>query len=341
MKKLKYLLFILPFLFISNVRALDYTHINRFAGIDSTKSTGNFIDANSDVIGSMYFQVPKSQAYSYLTLTYCSGTDLINPDVAPNVYISSSVYHVDTRQYCHTNYGNVTGTIKINYFSVKNWYYNDESAYLDISYSYFHNSDTRYSNAFQFLGLQSSTSQDVSIGILTYLKSQSSNQDYSTILNDIKNNQNNYTNELNQVENAINSSNGKLDTVNDNLSNLNDNLTSNDTSDASSEADNFFSGFETDTFGLTSIITAPLNLIGSITSSTCSPLPLKVPFLSKNNTLNLPCFKSIYEEHFGSFLTIYQTITFGLVAYWVCVKIFNLVKDFKNPDHDEIEVLDL
>lgn len=50
---------------------------------------------------------------------------------------------------------------------------------------------------------------------------------------------------------------------------------------------------------------------------------------------------TIYSNHFGSFLSIYQMITFGIVAYWVCVRIFNLVKDFKNPDHDEIEVLDL
>ena len=113
------------------------------------------------------------------------------------------------------------------------------------------------------------------------------------------------------------------------------------TDEATSKAGEFFSGFETNTFGLTSIITAPLNLIGSITSSTCSSLGLTIPFIQKNNTLKLPCLSSIYQEHFGAFLTIYQTITFGIVAYWVCVRVFALVKDFKNPDHDEIEVLDL
>jgi len=116
-------------------------------------------------------------------------------------------------------------------------------------------------------------------------------------------------------------------------------LKDDNTTEASNEASEFFSGFETDTFGLTSIITAPLNLIGSITSSSCSPLGLEVPF--SNSTLNLPCMTSIYERYFGSFLDVYQTITFGIIAYWVCVKIFALVKDFKNPDHDEIEVMDL
>ena len=117
-------------------------------------------------------------------------------------------------------------------------------------------------------------------------------------------------------------------------------MTDDDVEDSTNKANEFFSGFTTDTFGLTSIITAPLTLIGSITSSTCSPLGLKVPFLD-NKTLNLPCMSSIYQQHFGSFLTIYQTITFGMVAYWVCVRIFALVKDFKNPDNDKVEVLDL
>ena len=120
---------------------------------------------------------------------------------------------------------------------------------------------------------------------------------------------------------------------------LNDSLNNSDSSGATSDASEFFSGFTTDTFGLTSIITAPLNLIGSITSSTCTPLGLPLPYVNK--TIELPCMSSIYSQYFGSFFTLYQTITFGIIAYWVCVRIFNLVKDFKNPDHDEIEVLDL
>lgn len=131
----------------------------------------------------------------------------------------------------------------------------------------------------------------------------------------------------------------KLDEQTNAVNNLNDSLNNSDSSGATSEASEFFSGFTTDTFGLTSIITAPLNLIGSITSSTCTPLGLPLPYVNK--TLELPCMSSIYSEYFGSFFTLYQTITFGIIAYWVCVRIFNLVKDFKNPDHDEIEVLDL
>lgn len=140
-------------------------------------------------------------------------------------------------------------------------------------------------------------------------------------------------------KNKIDDTNNKLDQTNQQLGDLNSNITNSDSSEATNSAGNFFSGFETDTFGLTSIITAPLDLIGSITSSSCSPLSLTIPFVNK--PFNLPCMTTIYEDYFGDFLTIYQTITFGIVAYWVCVRIFALVKDFKNPDHDEIEVLDL
>ena len=153
------------------------------------------------------------------------------------------------------------------------------------------------------------------------------------ILKDIKNSND-------DVKSAIANSNQKLDETNDKLQETNDTLKDDDVSESSDEAESFFSGFTTDTHGLTSIITAPLTLIGSITSSTCSPLGLKVPFV-ENKTLNLPCMSSIYKKNFGSFMTVYQTITFGIVAYWVCVRIFALVKDFKNPEKDEVEVMDL
>lgn len=108
---------------------------------------------------------------------------------------------------------------------------------------------------------------------------------------------------------------------------------------AQDSAGGFFNDFTTDTHGLTAVVTAPLSLISSITSSSCSPLVIPLPYVDKD--LTLPCMSNIYSNYFRSFLSIYQIITFGIVAYWVLVRIFNLVKDFKNPDHDEIEVLDL
>lgn len=123
------------------------------------------------------------------------------------------------------------------------------------------------------------------------------------------------------------------------LQKTNQTLTDDNTQGAQDSAAGFFNDFTTDTHGLTAVITAPLSLISKITSASCSPLVLPLPFVDKD--LTLPCMSNIYSNYFGSFLSIYQIITFGIVAYWVLVRIFNLVKDFKNPDHDEIEVLDL
>ena len=131
----------------------------------------------------------------------------------------------------------------------------------------------------------------------------------------------------------------RLDKTNDTLNDMNSSINNSDSSGATSDASNFFSNFTTDTHGLTGIITAPLNAINSLTSSQCSPLVLPLPFVNEN--LTLPCMRSIYEQHFGSFMTLYDVITLGIVSYWVMVRIFSLVKDFKNPEHDEIEVVDL
>lgn len=101
----------------------------------------------------------------------------------------------------------------------------------------------------------------------------------------------------------------------------------------------YFKDFDTDTFGLTGIITSPLNLIQNLLSDTCNSLVVPIPYINSN--LILPCMNTIYSQYFGGFYVIYQDITFGIVAYWVVVRILNMVKDFRNPDHDEIEVLDL
>lgn len=104
-------------------------------------------------------------------------------------------------------------------------------------------------------------------------------------------------------------------------------------------ASDFFSSFTTDTHGLTGIVTAPLSAIESLTSATCSPLTIPLPYINQN--LTLPCMRTIYENNFGSFMTIYDAVTLGIISYWILVRIFSLVKDFKNPEHDEIEVVDL
>ena len=102
----------------------------------------------------------------------------------------------------------------------------------------------------------------------------------------------------------------------------------------------FFKNFKTNDHGLSSIITAPLQAIKNLTSSTCNSLDLPIPF-SKGQTISLPCMTSIYENKFGTIYTMYKAIITGYIGYWVCVRIYTLMKGFKDPDDDKVEVLDL
>ena len=149
---------------------------------------------------------------------------------------------------------------------------------------------------------------------------------------------------INQNQTTINQNQQIIDEqnkTNKNLDKIDDTINNSDTSSSQEQANNFFKNFQSNDYGLSDIITMPLTLIKSLTNSTCVALQLKVPFLKNNNTLELPCMDTIYKKHFGSFYTIYQTIIFGFIAYWVSVKIYALVKGFKDPDEDKVEVLDL
>ncbi len=112
-----------------------------------------------------------------------------------------------------------------------------------------------------------------------------------------------------------------------------------DTTEASDSANSFFGDFESSDYGLSDIVTMPLEFIKKMSSSTCNSLEFPVPFVNQN--VALPCMSSIYKKYFSAFLTLYQIITTGLIAYWCCVNMFRLVQNFKNPDNDEVEVLDL
>lgn len=127
--------------------------------------------------------------------------------------------------------------------------------------------------------------------------------------------------------------------TNEKLDDLNDNITNSDISETENSAGGFFNDFNDNDFGLSDVITTPLTFIQGLANNSCNNLNLPLPFVEKNAVL--PCMTSIYQQHFGAFLTIYQIITTGFISYWVCINIFRMVKNFKNPDNDEVEVLDL
>ncbi len=118
-----------------------------------------------------------------------------------------------------------------------------------------------------------------------------------------------------------------------------DTIKDSNTDEASSSASGFFGNFKSDDFGLSDIITMPLTFIKGLSNNKCNNLNIPIPFV--NQTASLPCMTSIYEQYAKDFLTLYQTITTGFIAYWVCINIFGMVQGFKKPDSDNVEVLDL
>lgn len=127
------------------------------------------------------------------------------------------------------------------------------------------------------------------------------------------------------------SSSNRLDEFNNSINN--DNIDSGVGSD-------FFDDFNNNMHGLSSIITIPLSSIQALSSAICSPLHIPIPF-TNNKYLDLPCMTTIYEQHIPTLLTLIQTCWYGILAYKIVVDIFYIVKGFKDPDSDKIEVLDL
>lgn len=101
-----------------------------------------------------------------------------------------------------------------------------------------------------------------------------------------------------------------------------------------------FKNFKTNDHGLSSIITSPLSFIKNLSSATCTPVVLPIPF-SKNQNVKLPCLTTMYEEKASAVYSIYKIVITGITAYWVCVRIYALVKGFKDPNDDKIEVMEL
>ena len=160
----------------------------------------------------------------------------------------------------------------------------------------------------------------------------------SITITDIQNSANpsqDFSDVVDAIDNSTIAINNNTSAIND----LNDNIMSDDVDDAEDDAEDFFNDFSQNTHGLTGIITAPLRLINSLSSSSCSSLTFPLPFVSQN--VVLPCMSTIYTTYFPTFLSIYQLITTGIIAYWVCLNLFRVVKNLQDPDSHRIEVLDL
>jgi hypothetical protein len=108
---------------------------------------------------------------------------------------------------------------------------------------------------------------------------------------------------------------------------------------SASQISDLMSSFSLPSQPVSSIITIPITTIATITTKTCTPLSLPLPFV--NRSIILPCMTDIYINNFGAFFVLYQVITTAVISYYVIVNLFMHVKNFQSPKKDQIEVFRL
>lgn len=97
--------------------------------------------------------------------------------------------------------------------------------------------------------------------------------------------------------------------------------------------------FNTQSSGVTAIISAPISIINTMVFSQCSAINLPLPFVNKS--MDLPCMTPIYQQRFGVFFTMYQLIASGVISYWLLVRYLTRYKHLYNPKDNKIDVVDL
>lgn len=130
------------------------------------------------------------------------------------------------------------------------------------------------------------------------------------------------------------------DEVKEETKKTNDTLNNSDTSGAQSDADSFFNGFdEGDTGSLMNLVKLPLKFLNSLNNS-CKPIELDTGVIGK---YRLECLSTtLYNQSgFSGLFNIIKLILNGVVMYGCIRKIISVVQKLKNPDDDEIEVMDL
>lgn len=128
--------------------------------------------------------------------------------------------------------------------------------------------------------------------------------------------------------------------VQDSINDLNNTINNDDVSDADPLINDFLndSAFQDNT-GLSSVINAPLSLLSHLTE-TCQPINFTIPWFDAQ--VSIPCMStSVYNKFDSSFITIIKAIVNGVLVYRIVIGLYFMVKDFKDPESDRVEVIDL
>lgn len=153
---------------------------------------------------------------------------------------------------------------------------------------------------------------------------------------------------INGVTDIINNNNSNTKKITDvmeevsaNQQETNDLIKDSSTTEANQKMGDFYDDFRIayQDHGLTNFVTSPLRLLNTFTTASCQPLRFPLPFV--DDTVTLPCVKSIISNEFPVFYALWQMLLTGVICYRITINIFSKIHQLTNPFNDRIEVLQL
>lgn len=139
------------------------------------------------------------------------------------------------------------------------------------------------------------------------------------------------------IVDGLEETNKKLDGLKDSQDKTNDLLEDDNVDGAKDTASSFFDDFSTsDNGGISGIVTAPLTAVNKMLDGTCTPLTTTF----KGKTISLECGTTMWNK-LNAIRDFLNLVLGGFLCYQICLKIFKLVNNLKDPENDKIEVMDL
>lgn len=154
-----------------------------------------------------------------------------------------------------------------------------------------------------------------------------------------------YSNNYNSNTTDLTDTNNKIDDVKDSVDDVNDSL-NNSSPVPNSDVEDVFEDFDFyENSSLSSIITAPLDFLDSLTDP-CEPITLEV----FHTNISLQCGTTLFWENpdlfgnddsIGQFPTIWNILFGGLIIYRLCRKLFKVINEALDPEKDSVEGCDI
>lgn len=170
-------------------------------------------------------------------------------------------------------------------------------------------------------------------------KSFSNNQGYRVYLLSAFEEQNNDSALLQQITNQNNTMINQNQQIINNGNQINNNLNDDNVDESTNKATDFFNNFDSGDSGtLTDIISLPLDFLDKL-NGTCSPIVLPVPYMGD---ITLPCIQTYLASFLPeSFLNLIKLIVNGFLTYKIITGLVDFINSLKDPNNDDLEVMDL